>query len=248
MEELITRASGLITAHAAWAGPIVGLLAFGESLAVVGLFIPATAVLFAVGGLLGTGIVEPVPVLACAAIGAILGDWISYHIGRRIGPSIYRRWPLNRHRSTVARARLFFRRYGFASIFIGRFLGPIRATIPLTAGIMEMNQRRFQLANICSALLWVPVIFAPGYIAVKSFGSIDHVSEVHLVGIGAIVVLITVVATLISTRLLGRGDRRLKSRRPGRLSKPCRLRPSPAGTPSSPVRSSAKWPSGTKNP
>lgn len=238
MEELITRASGLITAHAAWAGPIVGLLAFGESLAVVGLFIPATAVLFAVGGLLGTGIVDPVPVLACAAIGAILGDWISYHIGRRIGPSIYRRWSLNRHRSTVARARLFFRRYGFASIFIGRFLGPIRATIPLTAGIMEMNQRRFQLANICSALLWVPVIFAPGYVAVKSFGSIDHVSERHLLGIGAAIVLITVVAALISTRLLARGKGWRKCRRAGPLSKLGRLRPLSGGTLLRSVRSS----------
>lgn len=153
MEELITHASGLITAYAAWAGPIVGVLAFGESLAIVGLCIPATAVLFAVGGLLGAGTVEPWPVLVCAAIGGILGDWISYRIGRRIGPPVYRRWPLNRHRSTVARARLFFRRYGFASIFIGRFLGPVRATVPLIAGVMEMNQRRFQLANICSALL-----------------------------------------------------------------------------------------------
>ena len=139
MEELITRTTEIISEHGAWAGPIVGILAFGESLALVGLFIPATALMIAVGGLLGAGTIDPLPVIACAAIGAILGDWISYRIGRWIGPSIYRRWPLNRHRPTVARARLFFRRYGFVSIFLGRFLGPIRTTIPLVAGVMEMD-------------------------------------------------------------------------------------------------------------
>lgn len=215
MEELIARATEIISEHGAWAGPIVGILAFGESLAVIGLFIPATALMIAVGGLLGAGSIDPVPVLACAALGAILGDWVSYRIGRRIGPSIYRRWPLNRHRSMVARARLFFRRYGFVSIFLGRFLGPIRATIPLVAGVMEMDQRRFQLANVTSALLWVPVIFAPGYFAVKSMGSVEHITEAHLLGIGAIVAVLTIAATAIAARLLGRVDRK---RGAGRLS------------------------------
>lgn len=212
MEELITRATEIITEHRAWAGPIVGILAFGESLALVGLFIPATALMIAVGGLLGAGTVDPLPVIACAAIGAILGDWISYRIGRRIGPSIYRRWPLNRHRSMVARARLFFRRYGFVSIFLGRFLGPIRATIPLVAGVMEMDRRRFQLANVSSALLWVPVMFAPGFFAVRSMGSIDQITEAHLLGIGVSVAILTLAATLIGVRLLGRVDRKRRVR------------------------------------
>jgi membrane protein DedA with SNARE-associated domain len=212
MEELITRATEIITEHRAWAGPIVGILAFGESLALIGLFIPATALMIAVGGLLGAGIVDPLPVVACAAVGATLGDWISYSIGRRIGPSVYRRWPLNRHRSTVARARLFFRRYGFVSIFLGRFLGPVRATIPLVAGVMEMDRRRFQLANVSSAFLWVPMMFAPGYFAVKSMGSVEHITEGHLLGIGALVAFLTVAATLIGARLLERVDRKRPAR------------------------------------
>ena len=210
MEELITRATEFITEHSAWAGPIVGLLAFGESLAIVGLFVPATALMIAVGGLIGTGTVDPLPVIVWAAIGAILGDWVSYSIGRRIGPSVYRRWPLNRHRPMVARARLFFRRYGFVSVFLGRFLGPIRATIPLVAGVMEMGRRRFQIANVASAILWVPVMFAPGYLAARSLGSVEHITEGHLLGIGAVVAVLTVAATWIAARLLGRVDRKRK--------------------------------------
>ncbi len=212
MEELIARATALITEHGVWAGPIIGLLAFGESLAVVGLLIPATALMIAAGGLLGSGVISPVPVLAFAIGGAILGDWISYAVGRRIGPSIYRRWPLNQHRSSVARARLFFRRYGFAAIFIGRFLGPIRSTIPLVAGVMEMDRRRFQRANISSAVLWVPVMFAPGYFAARSLGSVDRITEVHLVGIGLVVAVLTLGATAIGARLLGRADRKRPAR------------------------------------
>lgn len=215
MEELIPRATAFIAEHGVWAGPIVGMLAFGESLAVVGLFIPATALMIAVGGLIGTGTVDPLPVMLWAMGGAVLGDWLSYTLGRWIGPSIYRRWPLNRHRPMVARARLFFRRYGFVSIFIGRFLGPIRATIPLVAGVMEMGHRRFQLANVTSAVLWVPVMFAPGYFAVRSVGSLEHISESHLIGIGAVVAVLTVAATMIGARLLGRVER---PRRPVRTA------------------------------
>lgn len=213
MDDLIPRATAFIAQHGIWAGPIVGLLAFGESLAVIGLFIPATAMMIAVGGLIGTGVVDPLPIIGWAVVGAVIGDWISYSVGRRIGPAAYRRWPLNRHRPMVARARLFFRRYGFLSIFAGRFLGPIRATIPLVAGVMEMDRRRFQLANVTSAILWVPVMFAPGYFAVRTMGSIEHVGEAHLLGIGAAVAVVTIAATLIGARLLGASKRRRNRRR-----------------------------------
>lgn len=208
MEDLVKSATDIIAHHSAWAAPIVGVLAFGESLALVGLLIPATTLMIAVGGLIGTGAIDPMLVIGSAILGAILGDWVSYVVGRRIGPSVYRRWPLNRHRSMVARTRLFFRRYGFMAVFVGRFLGPIRATIPLVAGVMEMDRRRFQLANIASAMLWAPAMFAPGYFAVRSLGSIEHVTEAHLLGIGAVVVLFTLAAGLISARLLGWVDRK----------------------------------------
>lgn len=206
MEELIGHATRFVADYGAWAGPIIGLLAFGESLAVVGLLIPATALMIAVGGLIGSGVIEPLPVIAFGVAGAVLGDWVSYALGRAIGPSIYRRWPLNRHRTSVARARLFFRQYGFMSIFIGRFLGPLRSTIPLVAGVMDMQQRRFQLANVTSAMLWVPLMLAPGYFAAKSLGSVEQITEAHLLGIGLLVAAITLGATFLGSRILGRVD------------------------------------------
>ncbi|MEN3746831.1 DedA family protein [Sphingomonas sp. HF-S3] len=215
MEEIVARATAFLSVHGMWAGPIVGLLSFGESLAIIGIFIPATAVMLAIGGLVGTGTLDPVPIILWAVGGAILGDWISYWIGRRIGPSVYHRWPLNKHRPMVARTRLFFRKYGFLAVFLGRFLGPIRATVPLVAGVVEMSKRPFQIANILSAILWVPVMFLPGILAAKSIGPAAHITEAHLIGLGVGVVLLTFIAMTITSRVLGSDGhrKRRKSRR-----------------------------------
>lgn len=208
VEELIEQTADFITRYSVWAGPIVGLLAFGESLAFVGLLIPATALMLAVGGLIGSGVVDPLPVYIWAAAGAIAGDWISYAIGRKIGPSVYRHRLLTRYRSSVARARLFFRKYGILAVFLGRFLGPLRSTVPLVAGVMDMRQRPFQIANIASAILWVPVMFAPGFVAARSLGSLEEVTGTHLLGVTALAVVLTVVATMIGARVMGQGARK----------------------------------------
>lgn len=186
------------------AGPVIGLLAFAESMIVIGVFVPAVALMLAIGGLVGTGVLNPVPVLCWAIAGAVLGDWLSYLLGRWIGPSVYRRWPLRNHRPAVARARLFFRHYGFISVFLGRFFGPVRATIPLVAGVMQMPHRNFQLANIISALVWIPALLAPGYIAGSSL-SLEHISIWQMIGVGtALLIVPSLLAGLVVRLFLRR--------------------------------------------
>jgi len=180
MENLIFEAEQFIRANQAWAGPLIALLTLGESMLILGFFIPATALLLMVGGLVGNGLLDPISVLVWGIAGAIAGDAISYLIGRWAGPSLMRRWPLNKHRRVVARARLFFYRYGFMSILIGRFLGPIRSTIPTVAGMMRMNHFSFQVANILSAIAWVPLLIAPGYLAVRSLDAAGKTQQMGL--------------------------------------------------------------------
>lgn len=181
MDQYIALAEQFIRDNQDWAGPIIALITLGESLLVVGLLIPATALLIMTGGLLGTGTLPLTPILLWAMLGAVIGDAISYYLGRWIGPALVHRWPLRQQRSTVARARLFFYRYGFMSILIGRFLGPIRSTIPTVAGMMRMNHLSFQAANVLSAILWVPLMFAPGYLAARSVGAIESGSQATLI-------------------------------------------------------------------
>jgi membrane protein DedA with SNARE-associated domain len=212
LEELTGTIGDFIRDHGFWAGPIVGLITFGESLVLVGLFIPATAVLMVVGGLIGAGVLDPAPILLGAVIGAALGDWVSYLLGRKIGPSVYRRWPLTRYRALIARSRLFFRRFGFASIFIGRFFGPIRATIPLVAGVMRMDQRRFQLANVTSATVWVPTLLAPGYFATTTFATLNLASEATWAGLIALIVLLSMGGSWLGYRILRSNAEKMKTR------------------------------------
>jgi membrane protein DedA with SNARE-associated domain len=105
MESIISNLGHFISDHRVWAGPIVGVIAFGESLAIIGMFIPATPIMIAIGGLVGAGIIEPLPVIIGAIIGAVIGDIISYFLGWWLGRNIIHKWPLNKHRSGVGRGR-----------------------------------------------------------------------------------------------------------------------------------------------
>jgi membrane protein DedA with SNARE-associated domain len=69
----------------------------------------------------------------------------------------------------LPRAHAFFTKWGTAGVFFGRFLGPLRATVPLIAGICEMPKLHFQLANIMSALLWAALVLAPGHLGMRWF-------------------------------------------------------------------------------
>ena len=148
--------------HQAWAAPIVLVLAFGESLAFISLLIPAWGALVAIGALIGPGGVSFWPVWIAAALGAALGDWLSYWIGLKLEYTVAHHWPLSRHPDLIPRGEAFVKKWGAFGIFIGRFFGPLRASVPLVAGIFEMPYWRFQLANFSSAFVWAAVLLTIG--------------------------------------------------------------------------------------
>lgn len=156
-----------VKAHQAWAPLIVGLLAFGESLAVVSLFIPATVALIGIGALIGASDIPFWPVWLAAALGASLGDWLSYWVGIKLEDRAKHMWPLSRYPDMYARGERFFEKWGMWSVFIGRFFGPVRAIIPLIAGVFEMPYLKFQIANVLSAMLWALLLLAPGFTAIQ---------------------------------------------------------------------------------
>lgn len=156
--------------HAVWAPPIVFALAFAESLAFVSLLVPAWAALVAIGALAQAGGVSFWPVWLAGALGAALGDWLSYWIGRKLEHSVAHVWPLSRHPDLIPRGEAFVKKWGIAGIFIGRFFGPLRASVPLVAGIFDMPYWRFQLANFTSALVWAGVLLSMGEGISRVFG------------------------------------------------------------------------------
>jgi membrane protein DedA with SNARE-associated domain len=153
--------------HAVWAAPIAFALAFGESLAFISLLIPATVALVGIGALIGASGIDFVPVWICAALGASLGDWLSYWFGATFKDAVATMWPLSRYPDLIPRGHRFIERYGLYAVFIGRFFGPLRASIPLAAGILTMPFWPFQIANFTSAFLWAAVLLAPGTFGMK---------------------------------------------------------------------------------
>jgi membrane protein DedA with SNARE-associated domain len=151
-----------VRAHAEWAAPVVFLLAFGESLAFISLLIPAWGALVAIGALINAGGVNFWPVWIAGSLGAALGDWLSYWVGLKLEYSVQHIWPLSRHPDLIPRGEAFVKKWGMLGIFIGRFFGPLRASVPLVAGIFEMPFWRFQFANFTSAFVWAAVLLTLG--------------------------------------------------------------------------------------
>jgi membrane protein DedA with SNARE-associated domain len=156
-----------VRVHEAWAAPVVFALAFGESLAFISLLIPAWAALVAIGVLIASGNLNFWPVWVAGSLGAALGDWLSYWVGMKIGPPVAHVWPLSRHPELLPRGEAFVRRWGVLAIFIGRFFGPLRASVPLVAGIFQMPYWSFQVANFSSAFLWDGVLLTIGDVVTK---------------------------------------------------------------------------------
>ena len=189
MQALIDQLVLFIQNNQSWAGLVIFIMTFGESLFVLGIFIPATVLLFATGTLIATGTLDAGPILFWGIAGAIVGDALSFWLGRWMGPKVLRHKRLNAYRRQVARARLFFYRYGFLAVLIARFLGPLRCFIPTVAGVMGMPELRFQLANIISAILWLPALLAPGYLASLSVEALkqgQHSTVYSLMGLAVI--------------------------------------------------------------
>jgi membrane protein DedA with SNARE-associated domain len=158
-----------VRVHEAWAAPIVFALAFGESLAFISLLIPAWAALVGIGVLISAGDLNFWPVWIAGSVGAALGDWLSYWVGIKIGPPVAHIWPLSRHPQLLPRGEAFVKRWGVMAIFIGRFFGPLRASVPLVAGVFRMPYWSFQLANFTSAFVWAAVLLTIGDVVAKTF-------------------------------------------------------------------------------
>ncbi len=176
----------VIGAHANWAGPIMFVLSFGESFAFLGLLFPGTAIMVAAGAFIPGGTLSFWPLVIGCLTGAIAGDAISFWLGRRYGHLIGRVWPFSGRPELLARGFAFFERHGGKSVFLGRFFGPLRALIPLVAGIAKMPAGRFWVANVSSALIWAPALLLPGALTVWASRSLQTEEEWEWASIAAI--------------------------------------------------------------
>lgn len=174
-----------------YAGWVIFSMALAESLAIVGMLIPGVVILFAAGTLIGAGVIDFWSSFAFAAAGAVIGDGLSYWLGHHY-ENATARWPWFRvHPEALEKGVRFFDRYGDLSVAAGRFFGPIRAVVPLIAGLMRMPPKRFYTANILSALVWAPAYLLPGMIAGAAVNGEANWYEILLPAAAVVIILVT---------------------------------------------------------
>lgn len=174
---------------------VVLFISLAESLPFIGLLVPGTVLVALFGFFSAQGYLDVGDLIWFSAIGAILGDSISYYLGTR-GTKLFRTENKFLKLSHLERGEQFFKKHGNKSIFLGRFIGPLRPVIPFVAGVFKMNKWSFLFWNILSGILWAASVVLLGYF----FGGALSAIEVWSSRVG--IFIIAVVASLITVRLL----------------------------------------------
>ena len=168
MTDLLNSLIAFVSAHAWLAYLTLFLAALLEAVPVVGSVIPGSTVILALSALVPGGELQLGPVLAAAIAGALLGDGTAYLAGHRSQREILGTWPLTNYPRVIKQSEAFFNRWGALAVFFARFVPPIRAFVPITAGALGMPPPRFYLVNIPAVLLWAAAHVLPGVLAVSA--------------------------------------------------------------------------------
>lgn len=187
MDNLLQNSLEWVALHPYLTGLFIFVIALLESLIVIGLLIPGAFLLFGAGALVATGNLPLMSTMLWTIAGAIVGDTVSFLIGRHYHQHLRVMWPLRRYPALVNRGIDFFYRHGGKSIFMARFVGPVRPIVPAIAGMMEMPTARFLGVDIVAAILWAPAYILPGMVFGASLGLAAEVA-------GRLVVLLVVIA------------------------------------------------------
>ncbi|WP_339538034.1 bifunctional DedA family/phosphatase PAP2 family protein [Pseudomonas sp. RA_15y_Pfl2_54] len=155
--------TGWLAANPQWLAAAVFIVAFAECLAIVGLIVPGTVLLFAVTVLAGSGALSLSETLLLGFLGGIFGDLVSYFLGRHFHQNIRRLPGLRHHPEWMAGAETYFQRYGIASLLVGRFIGPLRPMLPMVAGMCDMPFPRFAAVSLLAAAGWSLAYLLPGW-------------------------------------------------------------------------------------
>jgi len=161
IESLIERIAEL---EPHWLLLLAFLLPLGETVALVDFLVPGELGLVVIGASARIAGVPIVLVIAVGSAGAFLGDSTSWFIGHRWGTALLTRWePIRRHtEGPLAAAEDHFARYGGPTVFGARFVGPLRALVPLVAGTSGMAYRRFVPWNAAASVGWVTLVVTLG--------------------------------------------------------------------------------------
>ncbi|GAA4006161.1 DedA family protein [Comamonas faecalis] len=163
-----------VASYGMWVYVLLFVIVFVETGVVVMPFLPGDSLLFIVGALAGTGMLDFTLACTVLLIAAIAGDQSNYQIGRWLGPKVFQ-WEDSRwfNKKAFDQAHAFYERYGGITIVLARFMPFIRTFAPFVAGVAAMGRTRFTAFNIGGACLWVLGVVSAGYF----FGNLPWVRD-----------------------------------------------------------------------
>ena len=170
----------------------VFVIAFLEALVGIGLIMPGSVLTVFSGWLAFQGKAPITAIMAAAALGALLGDLLSYWLGARFGVHLWQWSLLKKRQGLLHLAELFFFEHGGKGIFFGRFIGPIRGLVPFVAGASHMPPVVFSGYTIVSGLFWGISYPGLGYLGGTSW---QHAET--LAGRLGLLVVLALAATLL---------------------------------------------------
>lgn len=157
-----------VSTHA-WLGYLtVFVAALLEAVPVLGTVIPGSTVILALSALVPGGELRFEGVLAAAISGALIGDGSAFWLGHRRQREILATWPLSGYPRLIGESEAFFHRWGTLAVFFARFVAPVRAFVPITAGALGMTPWKFYGVNAVAILFWAPAHILPGVLAVSA--------------------------------------------------------------------------------
>jgi undecaprenyl-diphosphatase len=154
----------------AWTYLLVGLFAFAETGAFVGLVVPGETVMLLGGAVAGQGAIDIYLLIAVAWFSAWLGDTTSFFLGRRLGREfVLKHGPkVGISHERFEKVEDYFGRHGGKTIFVGRFISLVRAFAPFIAGSSGMRYRAFVPYSVLGTGLWASAHILVGYFFSRS--------------------------------------------------------------------------------
>jgi len=175
-----------VAAYGTWVYAILFSVIFVETGVVVMPFLPGDSLLFIVGALSASQVLDIQVAIAVMLGAAILGNQSNYTIGRWFGPRVFH-WEHSRwfNKRGFDKAHAFYERWGGATLVIGRFLPLVRTFAPFVAGVAAMTRRRFTFFDVTGGTLWIFSVTLMGYY----FGNVPWVkTNLNLIVLAMIVI------------------------------------------------------------
>ena len=161
-----------VALHGTWIYALLFLIIFVETGVVVMPFLPGDSLLFVIGTMCGTGVMDFTVAVSVMTVAAIAGNQCNYTIGRFFGPKVFQ-WEQSRffNKRAFDQAHEFYERWGGITLVAARFMPFVRTFAPFVAGVAQMTRRTFTVYDVAGGLLWVVGVTGLGY----AFGNVPWV-------------------------------------------------------------------------